>query len=207
MFKLPLLHYSERDLAPYLSQANLESHRCLHRHSIDDLNHELAVSPFAELPLTEVVRVAADPKISLAASRVWNHNFYWQTLCPLARSTLGVLKPGFLRDLLCRTFGSVEQMKQGWLDIGLSKKTAGWLWLAFDPSNHLQLMRTDNEYCPITDGYHPLLGCDLHRHAYELDYQHDMRGYLEGFWSLLHWQKIERRALEYAPKEFKMTGT
>ena len=54
----------------------------------------------------------------------------------------------------------------------------------------LKIMQTPNQNSPISTGSKPLLTIDVWEHAYYLKYQNRRPEYIEAFFKVINWDKI-----------------
>ena len=66
---------------------------------------------------------------------------------------------------------------------------SGWAWLVLDYGK-LKVVSTANQDNPISDGQIPVLGLDVWEHAYYLKYRNVRPEYIEAFFSLINWDKV-----------------
>ena len=111
-FKLAPLPWDEDALAPTISARTIEFHYHKHHKAyVDTLNKLVEGTPYADLPLEQVVRKTHDAseetqkKIFNNAAQVWNHDFYWRSLAPKPGKVSGALKPAIDRD-----FGGTDDL-------------------------------------------------------------------------------------------------
>ena len=79
---LPQLPYKTEALAPKMSAETFEYHYGKHLQTyIDNLNKLIEGTPYAEMPLDEIVR-KADGGVFNNAAQTWNHTFFFLTLTP-----------------------------------------------------------------------------------------------------------------------------
>ena len=63
---------------------------------------------------------------------------------------------------------------------------SGWCWLVLDSNNRkLEILQTQNQDSPISEGKIPILGVDVWEHAYYLKYQNRRNEYIENWWNVL----------------------
>ena len=77
--------------------------------------------------------------------------------------------------------------------VALATFGSGWAWLVKKPDGSLDIVSTSNAATPLTTENTPLLTCDVWEHAYYIDYRNARAKYLENFWRLMNWKKVEER--------------
>lgn len=182
-FQLDPLPYDYDALEPVISRRTLEFHYDAHHQGyLEKLEGQIGGTPQAERPLVGIVR-ESDGGVFNNAAQVWNHAFYWRSLKPG-----GGGQPGAeLADAVADRFGSLDALREAFLDEGGSHFGSGWLWLVREGQG-LELVSTHDAGNPLTKGQVPLLAVDLWEHAFYLDYQDRKKAYLEAvFDHLLHW--------------------
>ncbi|MBW2441194.1 MAG: Fe-Mn family superoxide dismutase [Deltaproteobacteria bacterium] len=66
---------------------------------------------------------------------------------------------------------------------------SGWAWLVWG-NNELQIVTTPNQDNPISQGRTPILGIDVWEHAYYLKYQNRRPDYINAFFNVINWDKV-----------------
>jgi len=103
-----------------------------------------------------------------------------------------IIKTGKLAEMINETFGSFDKFKEEFSTKAATLFGSGWAWLVLD-NGQLKITGTSNAGSPLTEGQKPILTCDVWEHAYYLDYQNLRPKYIENFWELVDWKKIEER--------------
>lgn len=187
---LPLLPYELNGLEPYLSQETLEYHYGKHHKAyVDNLNNLILGTGFEEKTLEEIVQTAPAGPIFNNAAQIWNHTFYWESLAPESKDISG----SKLEQAIVNTWGTMEAFKKAFNDIAMKTFGSGWTWLVKKPDGTLELVSTSNAATPLTSENISLLTCDVWEHAYYIDYRNKRAEYLEKFWNIVNWGKIEER--------------
>ena len=89
-----------------------------------------------------------------------------------------------------KNFGSIENMKEAFINAGIGQFGSGWCWLTFN-NDKLEIVKTPNAENPIVHGHIPLLGCDVWEHSYYVDYRNRRPDYLRAFVdNLVNWEKV-----------------
>jgi Fe-Mn family superoxide dismutase len=190
---LPELPYGKDALSPYISANTLDFHYGKHHKTyVDNLNKLIAGSDLAQLPLEEIVKIAAkDPAktgIFNNAAQVWNHSFYWQCLKPGG----GGAPTGAIAAKIDAVWGGYDKFVEELKTAGTTQFGSGWAWLVSD-RGQLKIIKTANADTPLAHGLKPLLTLDVWEHAYYLDYQNRRPDYLAAVIDkLINWDFINR---------------
>jgi len=105
-------------------------------------------------------------------------------------------KPGesALYDAISAKWGDGMAFVGVFNDIALKTFGSGWAWLVKKSDGSLDIISTSNAETPLTDSsVTPLLTCDVWEHAYYIDYRNARAKYLENFWRVVDWKKVETR--------------
>lgn len=191
MIQLMKFPYATNAFEPYISARTIEFHYGAHHKTyVNTLNILIQGTDYENQSLEEIIcathQVKGKESIFNNAAQVWNHDFYWKSLCPVEQCTL---KEGALKDKLIQTFGSIEAFAHRFQEVAISQFGSGWCWLVCDSQGNLDIQKTPNADLPLVHGQTALLTCDVWEHAYYLDYQNKRPEYLTNVLdNLLNWQ-------------------
>ncbi len=187
-FELPHLPYAPDALEPVISAGTISFHYGKHHQAyVNNLNNLIKGTRFEGLTLEQII-MEADGAIFNNAAQVWNHTFYWESLSKQSDGPQGILL-----EAINDAFGSLDGFIEKFSDASVKVFGSGWTWLVKDSKGKLSIMQTSNAANPMTDGYIPLLTCDVWEHAYYLDYQNRRPDYVKGFWNIVNWDKVAER--------------
>lgn len=190
MFALPTLPYALDELEPYLSQETLEHHYGKHHKAyVDNLNGLILGTEFEKLSLEEIIKTAPAGPVFNNAAQIWNHTFYWESLAPKQDRT----QETSVEKRIVEKWGSMEEFQKAFNDVAMKTFGSGWAWLVEAPDGFLNIVSTSNAGTPLTTENIPLLTCDVWEHAYYIDYRNRRAEYLEKFWNIVDWEKVEER--------------
>ena len=108
----------------------------------------------------------------------------------------GAEPTGALADAIQKDFGSLADFKVKFKDAALKRFGSGWAWLVVK-DGHLVIGSTANQDHPsMGDAVaglsgRPILGLDVWEHAYYLHYQNRRADYVDAFWNVVNWSKVE----------------
>lgn len=185
---LPELPYAQDALAPAMSADTLNYHYGKHLQTyLDNVNRMIEGTPFADMKMKDMITKAQGALYNNAA-QAFNHIIFFKQLTP----TPTTISPLLTQALVAR-FGSVDAFKSEFSNAAATLFGSGWVWLALDANNVLQIVPEPNAGNPITRNMRPLMCIDVWEHAYYLDYQNRRGDYIKNFWNLVNWDYIEKR--------------
>lgn len=195
-FVVQPLPYDYDALTPILDERTLHFHHDKHYKTyVDNLNAVLADYPeLQKMSLKELLTnsgslpAAAQTSIRNNGGGVFNHELYFGTM----RQPMGQMPDGALANAINRDFGSYNQWKEQMKQAALSQFGSGWAWLVTDKGGKLSIVQTPNQNVPDLSQVTPILLVDVWEHAYYLQYQNLRAAYLDGWFNLIHWKKVER---------------
>ena len=146
------------------------------------------------LSIEEICKIHSDnPAIRNNGGGHYNHSLFWEILSPNG----GGNPVGNIADLITSSFGSYENFKEKFSTASMTRFGSGWGWLC-QVDDHLEICSTANQDNPLMPGICndesvPLLGLDVWEHAYYLNYQNKRVDYINAFFNLINWEKVNER--------------
>jgi len=197
MYKLPKLPYSYSALEPYIDEETMRIHHDKHHQAyVDNLNKLLeGNSKLANKPIDKLLSEIDEVPESIRQGVInnggghANHSFFWEIMTPPAAGSSSPVGP--LKEELIKTFGSLESFKQEFSAKAMSVFGSGWAYLLKTPDGKLILKRHSFQNSPLMHGNTPILGIDLWEHAYYLKYQNRKAEYVEAWWNVINWEKVD----------------
>ena len=197
MHALPELAYGYDALEPYIDQETMKLHHDKHHAAyIKNLND--AIEKYPELSSKTAEELLLDLNIIPEDIRMTvrnnggghvNHSMFWQIMSPEGGSE----PKGELAENIKKTFGSFTDFQNKFEEAGLKRFGSGWVWLVKDKEGKLDVVSTQNQDNPMSDGLFPVLGNDVWEHAYYLKYKNMRADYLKEWWNVVNWQEVENR--------------
>lgn len=192
-YTLPDLPYAYDALEPYIDEETMHLHHDKHHNTyVTNLNAaiekhpELAEKSVEEL-LTDFDSVPEDIKTAVRNNGGGhaNHSFFWEILAPNA----GGEPTGAIKEAIETTFGSFDKFKDEFKTAATGRFGSGWAWLVVKDGK-LAVTSTANQDSPLMEGQTPVLGLDVWEHAYYLKYKNVRPDYINAFWSVVNWDKV-----------------
>lgn len=184
------LPYDKKALEPTMSDKTLEFHHDKHYQAyINNLNTLIEGTEYEELNLTQIISSAPAGAIYNNAGQVYNHQMFFDSLSANPHKE----PDGALALAINENFGSFEKFKEQFENAAKSLFGSGWVFLANDCQNKLEIIPMSNAGNPITLGKHPIMCIDVWEHAYYLDYQNRRPDFIKSFWNVFDWQYAQRR--------------
>lgn len=185
-FELPTLPYAENALEPHISAETLQYHHGKHHAAyVNNLNNLIKGTEFEGKSLEDII-LNSDGGIFNNAAQTWNHTFYFNGFSPNG----GGEPTGELADKINAAFGSFDAFVEKFTQTGMTTFGSGWAWLVQNKDGDLEIVNSFNAGNPMTEGYHPLLTCDVWEHAYYVDTRNDRGAYLKNFWNIVNWDFV-----------------
>lgn len=189
--KLPDLPYSYDALEPYFDKATMEIHHTKHHQtyvaklngaleSYTDLQDQTAEELISNLEMIpEKIRTAVRNHGGGHA----NHTFFWNTLKKETKFD------GEIAEAIKNDFGGFDKFKEKFSNTAALLFGSGWAWLVAG-NNGLEIISTPNQDSPLSLGKQPIIGLDVWEHAYYLKYQNRRPDYIEAFFKVINWEKV-----------------
>ena len=188
--ELPDLPYSKDALQPYMSAETLELHHDKHHQAyVTNGNKFIEEQNLSESSINEIVinsyKNNNAPVFNNVSQHI-NHIHFWEIMSNNPEGKM----PGELESKITNDFGSVDQMKNDFINAGITQFGSGWCWLVLN-NGKLEVTKTSNAENPIVHGHIPLLGCDVWEHSYYVDFKNRRPDYLKSFIdNLVNWEKV-----------------
>ena len=172
----------------------MEIHHTKHHQTyIDNLNNALeGHSNLQNMNIEELIKsldeIPEDIKTAVRnnGGGHYNHSLFWEWMSPNG----GGKPEGELARKIDEDLGGFEKFKEDFKKAALGRFGSGWAWLVLD-GGKLSIVSTPNQDNPISEGKKPLLGIDVWEHAYYLKYQNKRADYIDAFWNVVNWKKVE----------------
>lgn len=193
-YTLPTLNYSYDALVPYIDEMTMKIHHTKHHQTyVDNLNAALDKHPeLYERKLSCLLKsLDTLPEDIQTAVRNnggghYNHTLFWELLTPNSPKA----PKGKLLEDIEKTFGSFDAFKDQFANAAKTRFGSGWAWLIVTKEKKLQVTSTANQDTPLLQGS-PILALDVWEHAYYLNYQNRRPDYINAFWNVVNWDKVE----------------
>ena len=197
-FELPKLKYSYDSLEPHIDSKTMEIHHGKHHAGYtNNLNNAISGSELENHSIEEILKNLNMENSALRnnAGGYYNHNLFWDILSP----SEGGKPNGKLLESINNGFESFENFKEEFSKAAATRFGSGWAWLCVHENGTLKVCSTANQDNPLMpgigcDGF-PILGIDVWEHAYYLNYQNRRPDYINAFFNVINWEKVNEKYL------------
>lgn len=196
---LPQLKFNYNALEPHFDEMTMNIHHTKHHQAyVNNLNAALEKYPdlmekdLVEL-LTKLDKLPTDIQTAVRnnGGGHFNHTLFWDLLTPNAKAAPTEL----LMKALKENFGTFEAFQETFNNAAKTRFGSGWAWLVVTPEKKLVVTSTPNQDTPLTMGT-AILALDVWEHAYYLKYQNRRPDYVNAFWNVINWDKVEELFVE-----------
>lgn len=190
IFEIDALPYDYNALEPYIDEATMRLHHDKHHQAYaDKFNAALQGQDLGNNAEEIITNLNTVPESIRTAVRnngggFINHNFFWHVM------KKDIPAAGPILDAIKAKFGSFETFKDEFSKAALLTFGSGWAWLVVNQQKELEVMSTFNQDSPLTTGKSPVLTLDVWEHAYYLKYQNKRPEYIENFFNVINWDKV-----------------
>ena len=195
-FQLPYLNYGFDSLEPHIDAKTMQIHHGKHHAGYTSkLN---AAVEGTDLEGKSIEDLFYNLDLSNSAVRnngggYYNHCLFWEIMSPNG----GGSPSGSLLAAIEKAFGSFDEFKAEFSKAAATRFGSGWAWLCAHSDGSLEICSTANQDNPIMNGIgcggSPILGLDVWEHAYYLNYQNRRPDYINGFFNVIDWAKVEEK--------------
>lgn len=199
VFSLAKLNYKYNELEPFISGKTLEIHYSKHYLSYtNSLNKLLNTTEYQNTSIEQVLRTLDlnNTELRNNAGGYYNHTLYWENIAPKSGGT----PKDSLASAINADFESFEKFKVLFSEQASKQFGSGWTWLIVDKTGKLQICTTPNQDNPLMPNQPvsgtPILALDVWEHAYYLDYQNQRKKYIDAFFNIINWKKVNERYLK-----------
>lgn len=191
-FELPALPYAYDALEPYIDKMTMEIHHTKHHNAyVTNLNKAIEGTENEGKTLEQMF--ASISKLPVAVRNNggghYNHSMFWT----LMKQNGGGKPSGKIADAINSAFGSFDEFKTKFSTAAATRFGSGWAWLVVQDGK-LVVSSTPNQDNPLMDVAEvkgtPVLGLDVWEHAYYLKYQNKRPDYIENWWNVVNWDKV-----------------
>ena len=192
-YELKQLPYSYDALSPVISSDIMKLH-----HDI----HHLAYVNCANLALDMLDKGRAGETINMKAvmrDLSFNlnghlmHELFWEVM----RSPKADNQPSEqFNKIIVDSFGSFENFKKEFGNAAKTVEGSGWAVLYTDLQGDLFVGQLEKHNLLGINGMKVILALDVWEHAYYLDYKNDRASYVDKWWDIVNWDKVEELSLK-----------
>ena len=193
-FELAPLPYAYDALEPFIDKQTMELHHDKHHQGyVTNLNKALAGKAHPA-SLEEICKDINQYDIAVRnnAGGHYNHSLFW-TLMRENKDAKPNNADGNVADAITASFGSFDEFKKQFNEAGAKRFGSGWAWLVVE-NKKLKITSTpnqDNPLMPVSEVKGtPILALDVWEHAYYLKYQNKRADYINAWWNIVNWNKV-----------------
>lgn len=194
LYSLPNLPYGYDALVPAMSVEQLTIHHQKHHQAyVNGANAILQKLDKARSEKNDLDVRAIAKELAFQIGGHELHSLFWENLAPTKAGECS--EPmGKLADMMMEQYGNWTRFKTEFTQGALSVEGSGWMALTYcRHTGRLLLEQIEKHNVNIIPEHPLLLVLDVFEHAYYLDYKNDRAKYIEAFWNIVNWQKVNQR--------------
>mgnify|MGYP001765718583 CR=1 FL=1 len=193
-YSLPKLPYGYKELAPFMSEEQLQLHHEKHHQAyVTGANAVFEKLEQARKTGGDLDMKAALKELSFHIGGHLLHGLFWENLAPAGRGG-GGQPAGILGAAIDKEFGSFERFRTEFSQAAVTDEGSGWAALSWcRMSNRPLVMQIEKHNAGVYPAFPILLVLDVWEHAYYLDYRNLRAKFVEAFWNIANWEEANRR--------------
>ena len=198
-FELPKLGYAYDALEPNIDARTMEIHHSKHHNGYTTkLNGAIAGTDLEGKSIEDILNTLdmSNGAVRNNGGGFYNHSLFWTVMNPDNKGELS----GDLKNAIMEAFGSFDAFKDTFSNAAATQFGSGWAWLCVLPGGKVEVCSTPNQDNPlmpgVTCGGTPILGLDVWEHAYYLNYQNRRPDYINAFFNVINWEKVNQLYIE-----------
>lgn len=199
-FELPKLSYAYTALEPHIDARTMEIHHSKHHQAyVTNLNGAVTGTEMEKMSLENLLaNISKYPAaVRNNGGGHYNHSLFWEIMTPGADAR----PSGELAAAIEKELGGFDKFKADFIQAGATRFGSGWAWLCVKADGSLCVCSTPNQDNPLMDiadcKGQPILGMDVWEHAYYLNYQNRRPDYMNAFFNVINWKKVNELYLQY----------
>lgn len=195
-YVLPGLPYGHKDLEPFISEEQLRIHHEKHHDAyVKSANAILEKFDKARSEGAELDMKAELKALSFNLGGHILHSLFWENMAAPGKGGGGI--EGKILDEIIAEFGSFARFKSEFSLAAASVEGSGWAALVRVPeTRRLALMQIEKHNVSLVPRADILLVIDVFEHAYYLDYKNERGMFIDAFWNIIDWKKVDARLAE-----------
>jgi superoxide dismutase, Fe-Mn family len=199
-FELPKLTYAYNALEPHIDARTMEIHHSKHHQAyVTNLNNAVNGTEMEKLSLEQLMATISKYPAAVRnnGGGHYNHSLFWEIMTPGADAR----PSGEIAAAIEKELGGFDKFKADFIQAGATRFGSGWAWLCVKADGTLSVCSTPNQDNPLMDiadcKGQPILGMDVWEHAYYLNYQNRRPDYMNAFFNVINWKKVNELYLKY----------
>lgn len=192
MYKQMPLEYES--LEPFISDRTLDIHYNKHYlNYLNKLNNALEKAGYkGNLTKEEMVKqidifnIKDRGEILYNLGGVLNHELYFKNMSDKKNN----LPVDEIKKAIINQYGSFDEFKKEFIKTSKELVGSGYTFVVINSSKKLDIINLPNQDNPYMFDLVPIMALDLWEHAYYLDYQNRRDEYINNFFSIIDFEKI-----------------
>lgn len=192
-FELPELPYAKDALEPNIDTKTMEIHHGKHHAGYTSKLNKAIEGTDLEGKTIENILINLDMSNTAVRNNgggFYNHRLFWEVMSPNG----GGEPSGAVAEAINAAYGNYDAFKDKFSSAAGGQFGSGWAWLCVHEGGKVEVCSTPNQDNPLMPkigcGGTPILGLDVWEHAYYLNYQNRRPDYVNAFFNVINWDKV-----------------